>query len=496
MSTAADVGLSVGSGRGRWVIAAAVLGSGIATLDATVVGIALPAIARDYHTGVAALQWVVTGYSLTLAAFLLLGGSLGDRLGRKRIFQFGVIWFAVASAACGLAPDQTTLIIARVIQGMGGALLTPASLAILQSSFAPDERPRAIGAWSALGGVANAAGPLIGGYLIAIGTWRWVFFINLPVAALVITMTARHVPETRSPQATTQTDLPGVVLAVVALAALVYGLIEGPAQGWAHPAVLSALIIAAIAFPAFFVTERRGNAPMLPLGLFADRQFSAANAVTFAVYAALGGALFLLPVVLQISAGYRPLTSGLALLPVTVIMLLFSARSGRLAARIGPRLQMSVGPMIVGAGLILLGRAADHGSYVAQVLPAAIVFGAGLAVTVAPLTSTAMGAAPPEHAGSASAVNNVVARAAGLLAVAILPVAAGISGPAALRPTHLAHGFRLAVIMAGLFCVLGGLIAAVGIRNPSRTRPAPDSERWACALDGPGLGVREPLPPR
>ncbi|HWE58023.1 MAG TPA: MFS transporter [Acidimicrobiales bacterium] len=495
MNTAADDGLKVATARGRWVIAAAVLGSGIATLDATVVGIALPAIGRDYHTGVAALQWVVTGYSLTLAAFLLLGGSLGDRLGRKRIFQFGVIWFAVASAACGVAPDQTTLIVARVIQGIGGALLTPASLAILQSSFAPDERPRAIGAWSALGGVANAAGPLIGGYLIAIGTWRWVFFINLPIAALVITMTARHVPETRDPEATSRTDVRGVVLAVVALAALVYGLIEGPAQGWGRPAVLAALIVAVIAFPAFFVAESRREAPMLPLGLFADRQFSAANAVTFVVYAALGGALFLLPVVLQISAGYRPLTSGLALLPVTVIMLLFSARSGRLAARIGPRLQMSIGPMIVGAGLILLVRAADHGSYATQVLPAAIVFGAGLAVTVAPLTSTAMGAAPPEHAGSASAVNNVVARAAGLLAVAILPVAAGISGPAALHPAHLAHGFRLAVTMAGLFCVIGGLIAAVGIRNPSRARPVPVAERWACPLDGPGLGIREPVNP-
>lgn len=482
-----DDGLSVGSARGRWVIAATVLGSGIATLDATVVGIALPAIGRRFHTGVASFQWVVTGYSLTLAAFLLLGGSLGDRFGRRRMFLFGVIWFTVASVTCGLAPNQTILIGARILQGIGGALLAPASLAILQASFSPDERARAIGSWSALGGVATAAGPLLGGYLIAIGSWRWVFFINLPVAAIVIALTIRHVPETLDPGAARRTDLPGAALAVVSLAALVYGLIEGPAEGWSHPAVLTALALAIVAFPVFFAVERLRAEPMLPLGLFADRQFSAANAVTLVVYAALGGALFLLPVVLQISAGYRPQTAGLALLPVTVIMLAFSARSGRLAARIGPRLQMSVGPVIVGGGLTLLARASDRGSYVVQVLPGAVLFGAGLAVTVAPLTATALGAAPSEHAGTASAINNVVARAAGLLAVAVLPVAAGITGANALRPAVLAHGFRIAMVVAGAVCALGGLLAAAGIRNPSPVRRRPVRDRWACPLDGPGL---------
>ena len=479
--------LSVASGQGRWVIAAAVLGSGVATLDATVVGIALPDIGRDFHTGVAALQWVVTGYSLTLAAFLLLGGSLGDRVGRRRVFQAGVIWFALASAACGVAPDQAVLIGARIVQGVGGALLTPASLAILQASFAPDERARAIGAWSALGGVTTAAGPLIGGYLIAAGSWRWVFFINLPVAALVVAVTARHVPESRNPAAAGGPDLPGAALAVVALAGLVYGLIEGPAGGWGRPGTVGALIASALAFPGFFALERHRRSPMLPMALFADRQFSAANAVTFVVYAGIGGALFLIPVTLQIVAGYTPLASGLALLPVTAIMLAFSARSGRLATRIGPRLQMSVGPLGVGAGLLLLTRAAHPGSYAGRVLPAVAVFGAGLAITVAPLTATAMAAAPSQLAGTASAINNVVARAAGLLAVAVLPVAAGLTGPAALQPVRLAAGFRTAVIIAGAACAAGGGIAAAFIRNPRPGPGRPPHHRWACALDGPAL---------
>lgn len=471
------------------------MGSGIATLDATVVGIALPAVGRTFHSGLGTLQWVVTGYSLTLAAFLLLGGSLGDRFGRRRVFSVGVVWFALASAACGLAPDASVLIVARIFQGVGGAMLTPASLAILQASFRPKDRPRAIGAWSGLGGLATAAGPLVGGYLIAAGSWRWVFFINVPIAVAVLAVAARHVPETRDPSVTGRLDTVGAALAVVFLTGMTYGLIEGPTHGWTSPAVLTGLAGAAVAAPVFIVTERSRANPMLPLVMFRERQFSAANAVTFVVYGALGGALFLLPVELQLVSHYTALQSGLSLLPVTAIMLVFSARSARLAARIGPRLQMSLGPVVVGAGLIGLTRATDGRAYAAYVLPAILVFGIGLALTVAPLTSTALGAAPPEHAGVASAVNNVIARAAGLIAVAVLPLLAGITGTAALRPTTFAAGFRIAATIAGLTCATGGIVALAVIRNPPDRIPPRHLRRWHCALDGTPLQPsRRPRP--
>ena len=480
--------LTLSSGKGRWVIAATVLGSGIAMLDATVVGIALPSINRTFHGNVGTLQWVVTGYSLTLAAFLLLGGSLGDRYGRKRIFSFGIAWFAIASAACGVAPTSLFLIVARIVQGVGGALLTPGSLAIIQASFREEDRSRAIGAWSGLGGVASAAGPLVGGYLLAVASWRWVFFINLPVAAFVLVVTARHVPETRDPSTAGKVDSTGAALAVLFLAGLTYGLIEGPTRGWTDPLVLGALVLAVVAGPAFLVLEHRRAHPMLPLDLFRSRQFTGANAVTFAVYGALGGALFLLPIELQLVAGYSPLESGLALLPLTVVMLLFSARSGQLSARIGPRLQMSVGPVLVGAGLALLARATDPGNYLTQVFPAVMVFAAGLAVTVAPLTATAMNAAPAEHSGIASAVNNTVARAAGLFAVAILPLLSGLTGAAALSPAEFSAGFRTAVYICAAASAAGGLLGFLMIRNPTRRPAAAPAEcTFHCGVGGPPL---------
>ncbi len=486
--------ISYGTSRARWVIAASVLGSGIASLDATVVGIALPAVGRSFHAGLGTLQWVVTGYTLTLAAFLLLGGSLGDRFGRKRVFAVGVVWFAVASAACALAPSSAVLIAARVLQGVGGALLTPASLAILEASFRPEDRGRAIGAWSGLGGLATAAGPLLGGYLIAVGSWRWVFVINLPVSAVVLALTARHVPESADPSAGRRTDLVGASLGVLALTGLTYGLIEGPTIGWLSPRVVVALVGAALAIPALLVAERVRRDPMLPLGLFADRQFAAANGVTFVVYGGLAGALFLLPVTLQVVDRYSPLESGLALLPVTVIMLLFSPRSARLAGRIGPRLQMSLGPLVVGAGLVLLTEASRSRGYLTHVLPAVVVFGAGLAITVAPLTATALDAAPGDRAGVASAINNVVARAAGLLAVAVLPVLAGITGAGSLTSARLAPGFRVAVVIAGAACAFGGLLAAATIRNPARgPTDRAVGHRWHCALDATPL---QPAPVR
>jgi EmrB/QacA subfamily drug resistance transporter len=484
---AAPAELAFSSARGRWVLTATVLGTGIAFLDSTVVGIALPSIGRAFGGGVGTLQWVITGYSLALAAFLLLGGSLGDRLGRRRMFSLGIAWFAAASALCGIAPNAAFLIWARVLQGIGGALLTPGSLAIIQASFRPEDRSRAIGAWSGLGGVATAAGPLVGGYLLAVASWRWVFFINLPIAVFVLVITARHVPESTDPTVHGRIDVAGAALGVVFLAGVSYALIQGPTAGWSNALVVTALVLTAISGPAFFVVEHRIANPMLPLDLFRSRQFSGANAVTFVVYGALGGALFLLPVELQVVVHYTPLQSGLALLPMTVIMLLFSARSGALSARIGPRLQMTVGPIVAGAGLALLARATDHGSYWTQVFPAVVVFAAGMAITVAPLTATAMGAAPAEHSGIASAVNNTVARAASLFAVAVLPLAAGLTGVEGLAPSVLAHGFRTAVYISGVTCAFGGLIAALTIRNPARP-PAKAAEAkcpYSCAVTIP-----------
>src|SRR5262245_16553442 len=453
MTTADAPALSYSSAPGRWVLVITVAGSGIASLDATVVNIALPTIGREFHTGIAALQWVTTGYTLTLAAFLLIGGSLGDRFGRKKIFLIGIVWFAVASAACGLAPDALSLILFRLIQGVGAALLTPGSLAILEASFVPADRARAIGAWSGLSGVAVAAGPLIGGYLITAASWRWIFFINVPIAAAVVALGLRHVPESRDPAAATgRIDYAGALAAVVFLSGITFAFIEAPTLGWSSPSVLAMTLAGVAGLAAFLIREHTAAAPMLPLSIFADRQFAATNAVTLLVYAALTGATFLLPVMLQVVWGYSPLASGLALLPLTIIMLALSARSGQLASRIGPRLQMSVGPVVVGAGLALLTMATSGPSYVVYVLPAVVVFGLGLAITVAPLTATAMSSAPPEHSGIASAVNNDVARFGGLIAVAVLPALAGITGTSYLHPDALAAGFRTAALISGAVC--------------------------------------------
>jgi len=468
---------------GRWVVGATVLGSSMAAIDATVVGIALPTIGREFHASLGTLQWVVTGYTLSLAALLLLGGSLGDQYGRRRVFSIGVVWFTLASAACALAPDATVLIATRVLQGAGAALLTPGSLAIIQSSFDPDDRGRAIGSWSGLGGVATAAGPLLGGYLIAAASWRWIFLINVPVGGIVLLLSARHISESSDPTATRGVDALGAGLAVVALAGITFGLIEGPTLGWSSAAVVAMLALGLVGSVVFVLVERSSDAPMLPLEVFQVRQFTVTNVVTFVVYGALGGTLFLLPVQLQVVDGYSPLESGVALLPLTLVMLLLSARSGRLAGRIGPRLQMGVGPMVVGGGLALLARTASDSSYVTGVLPAVLVFGLGLAITVAPLTATALGAVPDEHSGLASAVNNSVARVGGLIAVAVLPAMAGISGTSYLHPSEFSTGFRSAVLISGSLCAVGGVVAALWIRNP---------------VDGPAgrpprPGTREPV---
>jgi len=494
-------GLAYASSTGRWVIAATVLGSGIAALDATVVGIALPAIGKDFHATVASLQWVVDGYTLTLAGLLLLGGSLGDSYGRRKVFLIGTVWFALASLACGLAPTEWFLIGARVLQGAGAALLTPGSLAILQASFSPDDRPKAIGAWSGLGGVATAIGPFLGGWLISAVSWRLVFYINLPVAIAVIALSVRHVPESRAPGPRGRLDATGAIMISLALAGITYALIAVSDAGWTSPRVLTSLIAGVALFVAFCVVETRNPNPLLPLTVFRSRQFSAANAVTFVVYGALGGALFLVPVVLQEVCGYSPLEAGVALLPVTLIMLTLSARSAALAARIGPRLQMTVGPLVIAVGMALFTRVGSSGDYLTQVLPAVLVFGFGLAINVAPLTATALSAAPAEHSGIASAVNNDVARVASLIAVAVLPGLAGITGEAYLHPLALLHGFHTAVLISAAVAAAGGVLAAATITNPARRRvadrqaPAPQDDDVLnclnCGLDAPPLRSRQ-----
>lgn len=453
---------------GRWVLAAAVLGSGLAFLDSTVVNIALPVIGKQFHSSVADLQWVVTGYMLTLAGLLLLGGALGDRFGRCKVFVIGVVWFALASMLCGLAPNGAVLIWARILQGVGSALLTPGSLAIIEAVFHPDDRSRAIGAWSGLGIIAGAIGPFLGGWVIAAVSWRLVFFINAPLALVVVLISNRHVPESLDPNAPRRVDWLGAALATLGLVGLTYGLIEGPSSGWGSAAELAALIGGSAMLVAFVVLEQTSKAPLLPLRIFSSRQFSAANVVTFVVYGAFGGAFFLAPIELEQVLHFSPLDAGASLLPASLMLFLLSARFGALSAKFGPRAFMGFGPIVAGGGLALFARIGPGGSYAADVLPAVLVFGFGMAITVAPLTATVLGAAPTEHSGVASAVNNGVARTASLIAVAVLPAAAGIGGKSYLHAALFSSGFQTAALISGGACALGGLLGLATIRNSKR----------------------------
>ena len=466
----------------------------MAFLDSTVVGIAQPTIGREFHADIAGLQWVSIGYILTLSGLLLLSGALGDRFGRRRVFRMGVIWFAAASLLCAITPNIDLLVAARALQGVGGALLTPGSLAILEASFVPGDRARAIGAWSGLGGIAGAIGPFLGGYLISAVSWRLIFFINLPIAAAVVAITTRYVPETRNPEARGRIDIAGALLTIVGLTGLSYGLVEGSDLGWASAPVLGALAASVICFAGFVIVEQRTAEPLLPLRIFRSRQFTATNVVTLLVYAVMGGMFFLLPIELIQVAHYSPIAAGASFLPVTVLLLFLSQYSGALASRIGPRLQMSVGPLVVAVGFAMFARIDASGNYVTEVLPAALVWGFGLAITVAPLTATAMSSAPAEHAGLASAVNNTVARAGPLLAVALLPPLAGIMGAAYLHPMQFESGFQRASFYAAIVCAMGGLIAAAAIRNPPRAKAArPKAQPTHVSPTVPPIAVEAPV---
>jgi len=491
VTTPPSAGARMGTPAGRWVLLATISGSGMAMLDATVVNIALPSIGRDFGAGFRTLQWIVNAYTLTLAALILLAGALGDRYGRRRVFVVGVVWFAVASLLCGLAPTAEILVAARALQGIGGALLTPGSLAIISSSFVATDRARAVGAWSGLSGVAAAVGPFLGGYLVLLN-WRAVFLINLPVAVFIVLVSLRHVAETRDAQSPPGLDVTGSVLAAAGLAGLTYALTSlGGSPGRAGVFVAGAGGV--VALVTFVLVERRSPHPLVPLALFADRRFSVANAVTFVVYAGLGVFFFLLVLHLQIVAGFSPLVAGTALLPVTALMLLLSARAGALAERIGPRLPMSLGPLLAALGFLLALRIGRGASYLGDVLPAVVAMGLGLSLTVAPLTATVLNSADPRYAGTASGVNNAVARSAGLLAVAVIPAVAGLAGADYTDPMSFEAGFHTAMLISAALLALGSLLAAV-LLHEARPAPVPvPTERLPlercshCGITGPQL---------
>jgi len=485
--------LRMGSARGRWVLVATVLGSGVVMLDATVVNVALGRIGEDLDAGFSGLQWTVNAYTLTLASFILLGGSLGDRFGRRRVFVVGVVWFAAASLLCGLAPNIGTLVVARALQGVGGALLTPGSLAIISASFHKDDRAAAIGAWSGLGGIAAAVGPLVGGVLVE-WSWRLVFVLNVPVAVVAVLIAARHVPESRDPSASDRFDLAGTALGAGGLAAVTYALTRAGDVGAAGE-VLAIGGAGLVALAAFVGVEARSRHPLVPLSLFRNAQFSAANVVTFLEYAALGVLFVMLVLQLQVVAGWSPLRSGAAILPVTLLMLLFSARAGALAQRIGPRLPMAGGALVAAIGVLWMTAIDADASYLRDVLPPVLVFGAGLALLVAPLTATVLGAAEDRYAGIASGVNNAVARTAALIAVAVIPVAAGIGGDDYADPAAFGDGYRTAMEINAALLLLGAACAAAFIRRPAIAVEAPvESEDRVhvevcvhCGVAGPQL---------
>uniref|UniRef100_UPI0037DA210F MFS transporter n=1 Tax=Streptomyces winkii TaxID=3051178 RepID=UPI0037DA210F len=482
MNTARAGEVTMSGPTGRRVLFATVLGSSMVLLDGTAVNVALPRIGEDLGSSLAGLQWAVNAYLLTLAGLILLGGSLGDRYGRRRIFVIGVLWFAVSSAMCGLAPSATLLVGARGLQGIGGALLTPGSLAIIQAVFRPQERAAAVGTWAGLGGVAGAVGPLLGGWLAGGPGWRWVFLINLPFAVLTAVVAVRHVPENRDEAASGRFDVPGAVLAALSLCSLTYALTASSTQPL--PALVTggaAVLLGA----AFIVTERRSPRPMVPLGLFRVRLFSYTNVVTVLIYGALAAVSFFLVLQLQTTAGYPPLLAGLALLPLTLLMLAFSSRAARLGTRIGPHVPLTAGPVLAGAGVLLMLRIGPDASYFGDVLPAGIGLGAGMTLLVAPLTATVLESVDVGRAGTASGINNAAARTGGLISVAAIPSLVGLSGNEYRSPPDVDAAFHGAMLTCAGLLGAAAVTAWVFVRMAAPAPETVDAVCRSCSLSAP-----------
>ncbi len=459
--------------RQRLTLLAAILGSGVVTIDGSIVNVALPAIERDLGGGLPAQQWVSNAYLLALASLILIGGSLGDIYGERRVFAIGVGAFGVLSLACALAPTIEMLIAARTLQGAAGALVTPSSLAIIVAAFPPGQRGAAIGSWTAWGGIAAIVGPLAGGWIVDELSWRWIFALNVPLVVVTVALILAAVPPARARSAR-HVDMVGASLCVLGLSGIVFALIEQPHYGWASPVIFVPLSLGILAFAGFIVYERRAPEPMLQLQLFTHRNFAVGNAETFAMYAGLAILFFFLVIFLQQVAGYSALESGLATLPVTIVLFALSRRFGALADRHGPRFFMGAGPLVAAAGILLLLRTGLQTSYLTDVLPAMLVFALGLALTVAPLVATVLADADERDAGIASAINNAVARVAGLIGVSVLGVvvAQTLVGDTFAANEESVRAFHEVVVVCAVLVAAGGVVGALGIVNPRRALEA------------------------
>jgi EmrB/QacA subfamily drug resistance transporter len=527
----------------RLTLIATILGSTVVFLDATVVNVALPAISDDLDAGLAGQQWVVEAYLLALVSLMLVGGSMGDQFGRRRMFVAGLVGFAATSALCAVAPSDEFLVVARALQGIAGALLVPGSLAIVAATFEGESRGKAIGTWTAWTGIATVIGPAGGGALVSTLSWRWVFWANLPLIAATIALTLHSVRESRDPDAYRGIDWLGIGLSAAGLGGPVFALIQQPTHGWGSPLVWLPLLAGGACFALFVLWEARAKHPMLDLGLFRIRNFSVANLTTLTAYAGLIGGLFFLGLFLQQVVGYTPIEAGLATTPISLILFVLSPRFGRITSGTGPRLPMTAGPLVAGFGLLLMLRIDADAAYLTDVLPAILVFGLGLSAIVAPLTATVLDSVPENRAGIASGVNNGISRVAGLLAIAILgavisaqfgssldsslgrrqlsPQAAGAVADAKAKPLAVPRtadlpaaeasaigaaaddastsSFHLGIGIAGLLMISGGLVAGAGIRNPGHrieavpTRGAATAGECGHSADCDSAGVAAPI---